>query len=731
MFASLSIKTKAALIATVGVLTVFFAFATIEAGQIRRDMQQVIGRQQLTLVKRIAAEFDDKIAVTHRALIATAAGIPPALIDDSQALARALEKQPGYRSLFDDVFVIGRDGRVLIEFPDLKRRGIDVSDRNYFRRTMETAAPFISEPYMGRGLKEPTVMMTAPLLDAKGRVAGMLTGALHPLKPNLLGRIRETSIGETGWFAMFTRERMIVVSRRESRIMTAGPAPGISTAFDHAMTGEAGWEESTNSMGLHGVFSYAPLHEVPWVLFAVLPADEAFAPIRQAQRRIIGSGIALAVLMAVAVWFLLQRLLAPLGVLRDTIRRVQHDPAAATPVQTVRGDEIGDLANDFNRMIESLHERTRKLDIEKLRLEAIFRTASDGIHVLDSDGRLIEANDAFLGMLGYGKDAIGRLFVTDWDAKDDRAVIVQRNAALMETRKTAVFETVHRRRDGALIDVEISACGIEIEGRMYLYASSRDISARKQAQAAIAKLNAELEMRVAARTAELQSANKELDSFCYTIAHDMRAPVRAINGFSEMVLKGSEEKLDSTAVGYLRRIGASGRRMGDLIDDLLGMARLTRQEMRRGEVNLSAAAEQVVASLRAAHPERNVAVTLQPAVCVNGDPGLLRAVLENLIGNAWKYTAKTAAPTIEFGAENRVGRLVIFVRDNGAGFDMQYVRKLFAPFQRLHHESEFEGTGIGLATVRRIIERHGGEIWIDSAINAGTTVYFTFGAVVA
>ncbi len=136
MFASLSIKTKAALIATVGVLTVFFAFATIEAGQIRRDMQQVIGRQQLTLVKRIAAEFDDKIAVTHRALIATAAGIPPALIDDPQALARALEKQPGYRSLFDDVFVIGRDGRVLIEFPDLKRRGIDVSDRNYFRRTV-------------------------------------------------------------------------------------------------------------------------------------------------------------------------------------------------------------------------------------------------------------------------------------------------------------------------------------------------------------------------------------------------------------------------------------------------------------------------------------------------------------------------------------------------------------------------------------------------------------------
>lgn len=241
------------------------------------------------------------------------------------------------------------------------------------------------------------------------------------------------------------------------------------------------------------------------------------------------------------------------------------------------------------------------------------------------------------------------------------------------------------------------------------------------------KFNAELENRVATRTAELQEANKQLESFSYTIAHDLRAPVRAINGFSEIVLKNCAATLDPLSVSHLHRVIAGSRRMGELIDDLLKLARLSRQEMSWRHFDLSSTAAGAVDALVHAHPDRSVKVRVQPGLSIFGDPGLIRALLDNLIGNAWKFTARAPLATIEFGARHYNGVSTYFVRDNGAGFDMRFAHKLFEPFQRLHHPSEFEGTGIGLATVRKIVQRHGGTIRIESAENAGTTVFFTLG----
>jgi len=257
--------------------------------------------------------------------------------------------------------------------------------------------------------------------------------------------------------------------------------------------------------------------------------------------------------------------------------------------------------------------------------------------------------------------------------------------------------------------------------------TTTNVQARKTAEAELARLNADLESRVAQRTADLEIANSELNSFSYTIAHDMRAPVRAINGFSEMVLKNNEGRLDAASVGHLKRVVAGSRHMGALIDDLLNLARLSRQEMRRQVFSLSEMAERVTTALATAQPQRKVSVAIQPQMNANGDPGLVRAVLDNLIGNAWKFTGRTTAPALEIGAIDEGGSTVYFVRDNGAGFDMQYVHKLFAPFQRLHHAEEFDGTGIGLATVKKIVQRHGGRAWIESAVGTGTTAYFTLG----
>ena len=207
----------------------------------------------------------------------------------------------------------------------------------------------------------------------------------------------------------------------------------------------------------------------------------------------------------------------------------------------------------------------------------------------------------------------------------------------------------------------------------------------------------------------------------------MRAPVRAIHGFSQIVLQSSEGKLDESSRGYLKRVVAGSLRMGALIDDLLDLARLSRQEMRRQDFNLTELAAQIAAALAEAHPARDVAVTIQPGLIINADPGLMHALIENLLGNAWKFTAKKPVARIEMGAERRDGNYFYYVRDNGAGFDMQYAHKLFEPFQRLHHANEFEGTGIGLATVKKIIQRHGGSVYVESVVDAGTTVFFALG----
>ncbi len=257
----------------------------------------------------------------------------------------------------------------------------------------------------------------------------------------------------------------------------------------------------------------------------------------------------------------------------------------------------------------------------------------------------------------------------------------------------------------------------------------QDISDEYRAKLALEKLNAELEQRVAERTAELLAANSELDAFSYSVAHDLNAPLRAINGFAGILEEEAGAKLAPSERGHLARIREGTERMGELIRDLLQLSHVTRAELHRRRVDLSGLAREIAADLAAQQPGRAVDWRIEDGLVGHGDPGLLRVALRNLLENAWKYTRDRPRPVIEFGCRRPEGQEPeYFVRDNGAGFDMAQARRIFTPFQRLHAEGEFEGSGIGLATVQRVLFRHGGRARADSAPGEGATIYFTLPA---
>ena len=248
---------------------------------------------------------------------------------------------------------------------------------------------------------------------------------------------------------------------------------------------------------------------------------------------------------------------------------------------------------------------------------------------------------------------------------------------------------------------------------------------RRQTEEELRRLNSDLEDTVQARTAELVAANTELEAFNYSVSHDLRAPLAAINGFSSIVLNKSEGQLDEASRGLLKRVLINAERMSRLIDDLLSLARASRQPMQTCECDLSELALSVVDNLRQADVGRKIDVSITPGLRVHADPGLMRILLENLIGNAWKFTAHTAQPCIVIGSERHEGETAYFVRDNGAGFDMAHAAKLFTPFQRMHRLDEFEGSGIGLSIVQRIVGRHQGRIWAEATPGEGATLRFT------
>ena len=458
--------------------------------------------------------------------------------------------------------------------------------------------------------------------------------------------------------------------------------------------------------------------------------------------------LALIISMLLSFW-LQVRVARPILRITDLARQVTEQRNYNLRADKSSDDEIGYLADSFNDLLSEVGSRSAALESSNTQLqqqirerEEVDRALLDSerryrtlvtaltsvVWLADAEGKFGDDQlrwDEFTGQTPSQHRDWGWLDAFHQDDRDTLKNLWKEASATLEPLKCEV--RLWRAANNAYRYVYLRAVPLlDAQGKLHEWVgTAEDTDDRRRALLEIRRLNAELELRVGERTAELERTNKELEAFSYSVSHDLRTPLRAIDGFSQALLEDYSAQLDQTGRDYLARVRSGAQRMGRLIDDLLKLARVSRATLNQEAIDLSAIAEEIVDDLRASDPTRDADFRITTQLTAVGDMHLMRIVLENLLNNAWKYSSKKEKACIEFGMRQYKGKACYFVQDNGAGFDMAYAGKLFGAFQRLHDAKDFPGTGVGLATVQRIIHRHGGHIWAEAAIDKGSTFYFT------
>ena len=721
-------------------LPVVLGAISVVVSTVRREGE--IASAQVRRWARTVADHHDQLAAATEALLIALSRTDevrsPLRRAECQALLQQLVSEHGE---YGALGVTDASGRVVCSTL-ADALGTDLGDRRYVREALERRTFSGGDYQVGRITGRPGIIYGYPVSGDDGRARGVVFAALDldwlsrwTVRAGVPPGTALLVIDTTGLIAYRYPDNAQYSGRYlPAGVNAAALAPGVR-------------EGIVSALGLDGIermFAFVA-EEQPggasrYRMVVGIPLSEAYALSYRIGRRATVFVLVLLTGALVIAWILSDRLITQrVSALATATQRIARGDLSARTGIADGEDELAQLARSFDAMAAVLE----KNDAELRRNERHNRLLAQASRALsaapDYDDMLqefarvlvpafadfcaLEIHDSAGGTARYYEYPLSRGELTPADTVSNDDVFrtgqpfVHSSLLMVPLRASGdvlgVLTLAHQTPERAFDDVD-RQLALELARRVALAVEN-------------ARLYHELEARVRARTAELTALNRELEAFSYSVSHDLRSPLRSMDGFSQALLEDYSDVLDDTGRDYLQRIRQGAQRMGLLIDDLLSLSRVARADLNRTDVDVTALAESVVRELRQAEPQRNVAVTIAPGMTAFADPGLLRLALQNLIGNAWKFTGKKAEARIEIGARDVDGSPAFYVRDNGAGFDMAYAGKLFTPFQRLHSMNEFAGTGIGLATVQRIVARHGGRVWADAKPDAGATFTFTLG----
>ncbi|HEY4374247.1 MAG TPA: PAS domain S-box protein [Burkholderiales bacterium] len=710
---------RSTLVLLVAVIAVPFLALSVFSAQRNLHAEEAAAQERaLTRARLLTARVDDLVGGVDNLLLAMMETLSTNPVDaayNDQRLARIGEHLP---PVFSQLRISTPQGTAIGHSVGLTQ---NVTSRRYFKQALTQTGLIVGDPARSFRNGTWTVGFARGVRDSAGRVLGVVS---ITLRLEQLHQILDSRGLPEGSMVYLLSERGIVLARSAEQEKWVGTDVSTRPTGRRALEMREGAELIVTNAGVARLTGVAAAKKVPWVAVVASPTETAFAQVRAEER------LALILFCAACGFALVAGLLTARRLIRP-IRRIAADALAfgggdlAHRAVVAGPAEMRVLAQSFNRMADDMAARTASLEESEARYRAMFQSSPQPMWVFDRENfRFLAVNDATMALYGYSRAEFLTMKVSDIRPREDEA----RFRGFMQTRGSGMRAAGvwrHLRRDGSLVEVEVSTHDMLFEGRPALHSALLDITERLRMEREVRRLNSELEERVRARTAELSAINRELEAFTYSVSHDLHNPLRAIDGFSKLLLDHPGIRADGEASDFLDRIRAAAQRMGGLISALLNLSRVSRGTLRKSRVDLSALAQQVAEEVRQQAPEREVEWRIAPDLAIDGDAGLLRSVLGNLLGNAWKYTRDTERPVIEFGLSGEsTGMREFFVRDNGAGFDMAYAGKLFAVFQRLHSPAEFEGNGIGLATVQRIVERHGGVVRGEGAPGAGACIYF-------
>ncbi|AJE03949.1 hypothetical protein GPICK_11820 [Geobacter pickeringii] len=715
---------------------------------LKRDIVCSVTTSNLALARSVAGEVESQLrepmnVLRHVAEIAEMRSSAP-----TGTLDRFLESEQKISGYFDSLFVLDRRGCVSHVALGQREgahpedyRGLEMSNLDVYRDARKACDLRWSPTFISMSSGEPTMTIALPF-DG-GTVLGNLS-----LKG--LARIAERAGNGIVGTVFVVNRKGRVIAHPDHRLVAEQYNLGNMEIVQRGLKGEAGTFRYAVG-GSPKLGSVVRIERTGWAV--VVEKDEAtvYAPVRRLQGIFLGGLLATILVGIVGAFLSLGRILRPVSCLIESVQRIAGGWYDFTP-PPASYREVDDLAASFSLMAAAVREREEllrerneelvmteeelrqqideyqksqdELSVTNQTLQTTFGASPLAMVTVDRDGVVTMWNGAASRIFGWNPEEVMGAFLPILLDGGEGALA---DRVLATDRSVAGMELTCLRRDGSPVSVSLSAaplCNVREEPSGVITISA-DVTDRKRAEADIRRLNAELELRVAERTTQLETANRELESFSYSVSHDLRAPLRHIDGFSLALLEDCGDSLTAQGGEYLKRIRSAAGRMGQLIDDLLELSRVSRGAVFYEPVDLSRTVRSLAAELAEAEPTRQVSFEIEDHVVVNGDTRLLRIVLANLIGNAWKYTGRNEQALIRFGATEIDGVRAMFVSDNGAGFDMSYYDKLFGPFQRLHAATDFEGTGIGLATVQRIIHRHGGRVWAEAAVGRGATFYFS------